>query len=201
MDGRQPDAGHEEGRARVEREGVGTLRSGRGAGDLPHELPRHALRRQVRRDPVRAIRVRLAPRLEQVGRLRQADALVRITVGPRELLEPLDDVVRVAEAHPCRLPELLEPPRPGGLDQEHADDTGRAGSEQGAERSRRGADVALALFLDQHVLEGQVAVAGEVDEPETVALEDPGALRADVDGCRDRMGPGKLAANLIEARD
>src|SRR4030095_16620012 len=38
------------------------------------------------------------------------------------------------------------------------------------------------------------------DVPEAVALEDPGALRSDVDGRRYRMGPGKLTANLVEGR-
>src|SRR5262249_15319989 len=161
-----------------------------------HELPRHALRRQVRCDPVRAVRVGLTPRLEQVGRLRQVDALVRVALGPRQLLEPLHDVVRVPEAHARRLSELLEPPRAGRLDQRHPDDTGGAGSEQRAYRPRRRPDVALPLLLDQDIPECEVAVAGEVDVSEAVALEDPGTLRADVGGRRDWMRPGELSANL-----
>src|SRR5437867_1037624 len=199
--GRQPEARRQERGAGVQREGVPAAFPAHHARNLAHELARDALGRQVRRDLVRPIRVRLAPRLEQVRRLRQADALAVVALHPGQLLEPLDDVVRVTQAHRRRSPQLLEPPRPAGLDEEHADDPCRAGGEQRAERSRRGADVPLALFLDQDVLEREVAVARQVDEPEIVAPKDAGALRADVHGGGHRVRPGHVPPDLVQPRD
>src|SRR5207249_10595073 len=84
---------------------------------------------------------------------------------------------------------------------EHARGPGGAGREQRAQRPRRGTEVLLAFFLDQDVLEGEVAVAGEVDVPEVVTLEDPGTLGPDVDGGGDGIRPRELATNLRKPRD
>ena len=105
----------------------------------------------------------------------------------------------VAEAHGRRARELLEPPGARGIHEEHPHDARGARREERAQGSRRGPDVALALLLDEDVLEGQIAVAREVDVPEVVALEDPGALRADVDGGRDRVGARKLPPDLRQS--
>src|SRR2546429_7153784 len=121
------------------------------------------------------------------GRFPEPDPLALVVLHPGELLEPLHDVVGVSETHLGRARQLLEPPGPCRLDEEHAHDPGRARREQRAQRTRRGTDVALAVLLDQDVLEGEGAVAREVDIPEVVTLEDPRALRADVDRGGDRI--------------
>src|SRR6266404_4761147 len=60
--------------------------------------------------------------------------------------------------------------------------------------------VALALLLDEDLVECEVAVAGEIDVAEAVVLEDARALRADVDGGSDGIGRGQLAADLGQPR-
>ena len=104
----------------------------------------------------------------------------------------------MAQAHLRRARQLLEPPRPRRFDEQHADDAGRARGEERAKGARRGAEVALTLLLDEDVLQGEVAVAREVDVAEVVALEDPGALGPDVDGGGNRVRPGEVAADLRE---
>src|SRR5262245_16509161 len=196
--GREPQARREQRGAGVQGEGVPAILGAGYPRDLTHELPRDALGRQVRGVLVHPIGVGLAPPLEQIGRLREPEALAVVALDPRELLEALDDVVRVAQAHLGGAPELLEPPRSARLDEQYPDHAGRARSEERAERPRRGPNVALALFLDQRVFQGQVAVAGQIDESEVVALEDTGALRADVHGAGHGVGAGKLPANLVQ---
>src|SRR3989442_5668692 len=94
----------------------------------------------------------------------------------------------VAQAYRRRVRQLLEPPRPRRLDEEHADDAGRARSEERAEGTHGGADVALAFLLDQDVPKGEVAVAREVDIAEVVARENPRPLRPDLDSGADPRG-------------
>ena len=148
----QPEAWRQQRGARVQREGVPPPRAGRDTGHLAHELPRPALGGEVRRDLVHAIRVGLAPRFQEIRRLRQPEALAVVPLDPRERLEPLHDVVRVPEADLARLGQLLEAPGAAGRDQERSNDAGGARREERAEGPGRGADVSLAFFLDQHVL-------------------------------------------------
>src|SRR5262249_18853278 len=61
-------------------------------------------------------------------------------------------------------------------------------------------NVALAFLVDQHVTEGQRAVAREVDVAKAVGLENPGALGTDVDSRRHRVSLIDLAADLPESR-
>src|SRR5262249_46349799 len=145
--------------------------------------------------------IRLAPRLQQVGRLREPEPLAVVTLEPRELLEPLDHVVRVAEAHLGRTPDLLEPPCATRLDEQDADHARSPRSKERAERPRRGPNVAFALFLDQRVLQREVAVAREIHEAEVVALQDSCALGPDVNGPGHRIGAGKLSANVVQPRN
>src|SRR5438046_3001330 len=108
------------------------------------------------------------------------------------------DVMGVAQAYRRRVRQLFEPPRPRRLDEEHADDAGRARSEERAEGTHGGADVALAFLLDQDVPKSEVAVAREVDIAKVVARENPGALRPDVDGGGDRIRLRQIASDLGE---
>src|SRR5213078_1715231 len=91
-----------------------------------------------------------------------------------------------------RARQLLQPPRARRLAQQRAHDAGGPRREQRAQRSRRRADVALAFFLDQDVLKGDVAVAGQIDVPKVVGLENPCALRRDI----DRGGQGVCRRDL-----
>src|SRR5213593_445992 len=200
VDGGQPEARRQQSGPRVQGEGVPAPLGARDPHDLTHELSRDALRCQVRGALVGPIGVGLAPALEQVGRLRQPQSLTVVALDPCELLEPLDDVVGVTEAHPGRAPELLESPGPTGLDEQHADDPRRARGEERPERPGGGTDVPLAFLLDQGVLEREVTVARQVHESEVVALEDARALRTDVDRAGYRVGARKLPADLVQLR-
>ena len=115
-----------------------------------------------------------------------------VPLRPRQLLEAFDDVVAVAQAHERRARQLLQPPRARRLAQQRAHDAGGPRREQRAQRSRGRADVALAFFLDQDVLKGDVAVAGQIDVPKVVGLENPCALRRDI----DRGGQGVCRRDL-----
>src|SRR5439155_15154419 len=159
----------------------------RNAPDLGHEPPAHALRRRVRRDLVPVVGVRVAPRVQQISRLTERDALPAVACDPREVLESLHHVVRVAEADRSLLAELLETPCAADVLQEDPDHACRGRREQRAERPRGGPDVALSLLLDEDVLEGEMTIAGEIDVTEPVVLEDPRTLGADVDSRRDRV--------------
>src|SRR5438552_6533194 len=187
--------------ARAQRERVpASLRGGR-AGDVGHQLAVHALRHEVRRDLVRAVRVGLAPRLEQISRLAQVDALRLVPLDPAKVLEPAHHVVRVAEADLRAPRQLLQTPRALRLGQQDAHHAGGARREERAQGPRRGPRVALALLLDEDLVECEVAVAGEIDVAEAVVLEDARALRADVDGGSYGIGRGQLAADLGQPRD
>src|SRR5215813_2209993 len=135
--GWQPEARSEQRGAGVQGEGVPATFGARDPRDLTHELPRDAFGRQVRGALVHPIGVGLAPPLEQIRRLREPEALAVVALDPRELLEALDDIVRMAKAHLGGAPNLLEPPRPAGLDEQHTDHAGRARSEERSERPRR----------------------------------------------------------------
>src|SRR5256885_11477666 len=71
-------------------------------------------------------------------------------------------------------------------------------SEERAEGTHGGADVALAFLLDQDVPKGGVAVAREVDIAEVVVRESPGALGPDVDGGGDRIRLRLIPSDLAE---
>src|SRR5438876_1478717 len=196
--GRYAEARGHERHAGIEGEPVTAPLRRRHARDLAHERSGHALGGDVRADLIGPVRVRLAPALEEVRRLPEADLLALLALHPGELLESLHDVMGVAQAYRRRVRQLLEPPRPRRLDEEHADDAGRARSEERAEGTHGGADVALAFLLDQDVPKGEVAVAREVDIAEVVARENPGALRPDVDGGGDRIRLRQIASDLGE---
>ena len=201
MHGRRSQTRGQQRGAGVQGERVPAPFGARDARDLGHELPRDALGSEIRGALVRVIAIRLTPRFEQVGRLRQAKALAVVALHPRELLEPLDDVVGVAEAHLGRPPELFQAPRPPGLDQQHAHDARGARREERAQGPRRGPDVPLAFLLDQDVLEREVAVTRQIDESEVVALEDACALGADVDRACHRVGAGELPPDVVQSRN
>src|SRR5262249_48144775 len=145
---------------------------------IGHEAPGYALRHHVRRAFVLPVRVRLTPALEQVRRLHEPDALMIVSLEPRQVFQPLHHVVRVSQADLGGPTELLEAPRPRRVGEEHPDDARRPGREQGPQRTAGWAAVALAFLLDQHAIEREVAVAGEVDIPEAIRLQDSGALWA-----------------------
>ena len=96
----------------------------------------------------------------------------------------------VAEAHLGGLGQLLEPPDVLGIDEEDPDHPGRPGREEDLERPGGRPEVRLAFLLDQHIVEGEIAVAGEIEVAEPVPLEERGALGADVLGHGDRIGSG-----------
>ena len=175
-----------------------------GTGELDHELPRHALRRRSRR-PSRCsdtCRTRTHASRRSAGLVSRMRWLASRS-SQRQLLQALHDVVRVAQAHLGRSAQLLQPPRPAGLGEQHADDPRGPRGEERAERAGGRPHVALAFLLDQDVLEGEMAVARQVDEPEVVGLEDPGALGADVDGCgtgiSGRQLPAERPSSLVTA--
>jgi hypothetical protein len=86
-----------------------------------------------------------------------------------------------------------------GIDQDDPYDPRGAGREQGLERPRGGPEVRLALLLDQHVLEAQVAVPGQIEIAEAAPLQQGRALGADVRGYRDRVGFRHLPSDLGKA--
>src|SRR5205814_5628388 len=96
--------------------------------------------------------------------------------------------------------QLLQAPRALRLGQKDAHHAGGARREERAQGPRRGPRVALALLLDEDLVEREVAVAGEIDVAEAVVPEDARALRADVDGSSDGIGRGQLAADLGQPR-
>ena len=200
MDAAEPRLRRHQRQPGAQGERVAAAVGRQGAGEIGHELAGDALGHEVRRDLVGAVRVRLAPRLEQVGRLAQMDPLRVVALEPAQVFQALHDVVRVPEAHRGRLGQLLEPPGPARLGQQDAHDTGRAGREQRAQRARGGPHVALAVLLDEDVLEGQVAVPGEVDVAQVVVLEDARALATDVDRGRHRIGGRQRPADVRELR-
>jgi len=109
--------------------------------------------------------------------------------------------VAVAEAHRRRPRQLLEPPAPLPLGQQHPRHPGRARGEERLERPSRGTEVALALLLDEDVLEGEVAVAREVEIAEVAATQDGRALRADIGRGGHGVSRRQLAPNLAELGD
>src|SRR5262249_30160594 len=200
VDVRQAQVTRDQRCACVEREGVAPGCRVRRPRDLSHELPADALGREVGADLVLAVGIRLPPGLEEIGWLPKAEALIVVTLRPRQLFQALDDVVGVTKAHHGGARQLFQPPGAARLAQHCAHDAGRPRREQRAQWPRGRPHVALALFFDQNVFERHVAVAGEIDVAEVVALEDSRALRRDIDGCGQGVGGGDLPTNLAQPR-
>src|SRR5438552_279593 len=201
VDRRHPDLGRHQRGAGVHREGVPAAVSLREPDDLGDQPPRDPLGGEVRRELVLAVGVALAPRLEQVGGLGEPDPLALVSLDPGEVLEPLDPVVAVAEAHRRRPRQLLEPPTSLPLGQQYPCHPSRARSEERLERPSRRTEVALDFLFDEDVLEGEVAVAREVEIAEVAATQDRRALRADIGRGGHGVGRRQLAPNLSELRD
>jgi hypothetical protein len=85
--------------------------------------------------------------------------------------------------------------------QQHAQHAGGARREERAQRTARGALVRLALAVDEHVLERQVAVAREIEVAEARALDQRRALRADVIGDGDWIRRWRGASQRVESAD
>src|SRR2546425_5345205 len=109
VDGRKTDIGRHERRARMEREREAAIRLLGCAGELADQLPRDPFRREVGRDLVQAICVGVYPGVEQISRLAQLDTLLLAPLDPRQIPQPLDHIVGVAEADLGSLRQLVEP--------------------------------------------------------------------------------------------
>jgi hypothetical protein len=143
----------------VEREGIAHPELGR----VPHEGFHDAAlvpgRGNVGVEAVDPVAVRVPPSVEELARAGHAIEPVPTPLHPVELLQALDHVVGMPEAHTHGPPKLVQPPGALSLHQEGPHHACRPGREKGLERPADQPGIGPPFLLDQDIVEREVAVA------------------------------------------